>query len=217
MICPITAGTASPLCTPGDTLYDQSLVAQVTAGDRVAQDTFVQQYRRLIYSVMHRAGVPLCDCEDMCQDVLVRLWSDDFRRLRLWRGTGRLSSFIHAVALKHVLDWARREDAARRAHDRAVRRGGACGSQGEQLSPFDIVSRDAEYQAVMRGLGKLSARDRTILIQRYAACQRCSTIARALGVSEGNAHVLVRRAAVRLRHRVMCVSGDLFTGEAART
>jgi RNA polymerase sigma-70 factor (ECF subfamily) len=42
--------------------------------DHAAWDEFVLQYRRFIYHVLNRMSVPVDEADDLCQEVLLRIW-----------------------------------------------------------------------------------------------------------------------------------------------
>ncbi|MDF1525764.1 MAG: RNA polymerase sigma factor [bacterium] len=91
-------------------MSDAELVQRVLSGDSDAGNEFVDRCEKLIYSVLVRqCGIPTDHQEDAYQYVFVKLFEDDCRRLRLWRGESALSSFLFVVVRNLGRDYREKE------------------------------------------------------------------------------------------------------------
>jgi len=80
------------------------------------KEMIVQQYWRLVYDTVRRAfnrlNVEICeqDIEDMTQEIFIRLFDDDCRRLKIFNPMyGCLSSWIVRISSNAVIDCLRKK------------------------------------------------------------------------------------------------------------
>ena len=89
---------------------DAELVKLVLAGDAAAGNEFVDRHSKLIYSVLIRlCGIPEGYLEDAFNHVIEKLFEDDCRRLRAWRGESALSTYLFAVTRNLGRDYREKE------------------------------------------------------------------------------------------------------------
>src|SRR5579871_4378202 len=88
---------------------ERALIQRVLNGDRGAYREFEERYRNLIHAVLHRHHVCAQDHDDIYQELYVRLWAQEQRRLRLWQttGVGTFKSYLIAVVRNLICDWYR--------------------------------------------------------------------------------------------------------------
>lgn len=96
--------------TPSNISEDErGLIAACIEGDPDAWKRFERQYGRLIrfVAVKNTNGIVCFDADDAVSHVFERLLEDGARRLRLWRGESRFSTYLKMVAQNLVLDQVR--------------------------------------------------------------------------------------------------------------
>lgn len=177
---------------------EAELLRRAIAGEDLAWAEMVRCHARVMHAVvarmLARAPAPRPDAEDVLQGVFLKLWEDDRRRLRAFRGGARLSTWLVAVARRETLDRLRRggRRAAREAE--GGRRRAAAAAPGPEAR---AAVRD-EGLRVARALERIPPRDR--LLVRLVAEDGWSyrQVARVLGLRENSVGPLLQRARARL-------------------
>ena len=89
---------------------DRQLIDRVLAGDTRAADAFVTRFTRLVWAILIRqTGVAVGQVEDVYQEVFVRLWEDDYRRIRNWSRDGDFAAYLAAIVRHLALDALRKK------------------------------------------------------------------------------------------------------------
>jgi RNA polymerase sigma-70 factor (ECF subfamily) len=170
---------------------EMRLVSRLLSGDARALEQFVETYRRFITSILSRQpNLYSQDVEEVYQRFLLHVWEDGYRRLRLWRGTRSLRSYLGAIARNLARDyrreWQRNPD---NAADRELTVMPAAETRGDW-------GRAGVLKAAM---GKLSERDRDLIYRRYYLEESYRDIAEALGLTVNHVGVALFRAESRLK------------------
>src|SRR5687768_15554925 len=76
-------------------LEEAELIRRCRAGERVAQETFYQQYRRSVAANLYRVLNDRTDLDDLVQEVFVIA----FRGLDRFRGEARLSTWLYRICV----------------------------------------------------------------------------------------------------------------------
>ncbi len=85
---------------------DASLIQKVLAGDKNAQCRFVELSERLIYGALHRFdNLGRNEIDDLFQTVYLKLFEDNMRRIRLWRGDSEFTTYLYRIAINTVTDY----------------------------------------------------------------------------------------------------------------
>jgi RNA polymerase sigma-70 factor, ECF subfamily len=91
------------------------LVERLRAGDEEAWSLFIERYRRLIWSAIHRvngrygAGWDDAVMEDLFEESLFKLLRRNGRALSAWKGRCRLETWIYRIVRNVCIDHLRRE------------------------------------------------------------------------------------------------------------
>jgi RNA polymerase sigma factor (sigma-70 family) len=167
------------------------LVSRLLSGEARALEQFVETYRRFITSILSRQP-SLCpqDVDEVYQRFLLHIWEDGYRRLRPWRGTHSLRSYLGAIARNLARDYRRERH---RNPDNAV-------SYEMTVMPAAEPRGDWTRLGVLEAaIGKLSERDRDLIHRRYYQEQSYQQIADTLGLTVNHVGVALFRAESRLK------------------
>jgi RNA polymerase sigma-70 factor (ECF subfamily) len=170
---------------------EMRLVSRLLSGDARALEQFVETYRRFITSILNRQP-SLCsqDVDEVYQRFLLHIWEDGYRRLRPWRGTRSLRSYLGAIARNLARDYRRERH---RNPDNAAAREMA-------VIPIAETRGDRTNVGVLKAaMGKLSERDRDLIHRRYYLEESYREIADALGLTVNHVGVALFRAESRLK------------------
>jgi RNA polymerase sigma factor (sigma-70 family) len=200
---------------------DADLIRGVLAGYPGAEARFVGQFLPCIAAVVRNKGVPKSDREDLVQEVLLRLWEDDKRRLRRWqeRGSGSLAAYLYVVTERLIIDccWRHHPVPGGRSEVRQKAVGWAFDEATDPAQ--DVVAACLTRQqaaAILTTIGELPTRDAALIRRRHIAGQSYREIAAAMGMTVNHVGVALARAESRLRDHVRERHVDLFQAVPAR-
>jgi len=179
---------------------DAELLQRCLAGETAAWGRLVRTHAAVMHAVvarlLQRGRGPQLDIEDVLQGVFLKLWEDDRRRLRSFRGGCRLSTWLAAVARREALDRLRQR--ARRERHTATyeeRR------RDEKVAPAGPHALAADREAGLRvddALQAIPPRDRLLVTLVGEDGWTYRNVARVLGVRENSIGPLLKRARERL-------------------
>jgi RNA polymerase sigma factor (sigma-70 family) len=167
------------------------LVSRLLSGDALALEQFVETYRRFITSILSRQpNLYSQDVDEVYQRFLLHIWEDGYRRLRPWRGTRSLRSYLGAIARNLARDY--RRERHRNPDDSAARE--------MALMPLAETGSDWTRVGVLKAaMKKLSERDRDLIHRRYYLEESYREIAESLGITVNHVGVALFRAESRLK------------------
>jgi len=183
---------------------DRELVAAVVAGDPEAAALFVERFFRFIVAIAGRfAKTRSSLAHNVPQNVIEKLWEDDFRGLRMWSGEGDFASYLAPIVKRKSLDYLRTPWA------RHVVVLGLPGEDEYGTGPFglpddgpdahDALLAGERRRSLLAAMDKLGARDRDVLDRRWMREESVGEIALALGLKENAVHQALHRALRNLR------------------
>ena len=196
--------------TPGGD--DQRLIDRVLAGDADAEDELLSRYRGLAIGLARgRFAFDPLAANEIWQEVVLKLWADDRKALRSWRGQGRFSTYLTVIVVRLCL--RHREARARRE---AVTEPPEATSNAVDAgpSPERRAVRNERRRLLAAALEQLSPRDRLLLTLRFEDGRTPSEIARLLKLSPGAVRKALHDARKRLRRRLLAASPELFSPAA---
>lgn len=179
---------------------DPELLRSVLAGDREAEDAFVERYRGLVLGLARsRYGLRDGAAEDLLQETLEALWHDDRRALHAWRGQGRFSTYLTVIVCRLCRRRLASERRRRNLEDESPSVEGI--ESGEPSA--DALALDRErLGAVRRELSAMTSRDRLVIAWRFFDGRSPGDFASQLGISAGAARKALHDALRRLRKRL---------------
>ncbi len=90
--------------TSGSERSDPELIRACLEGDGDAWEALVNRYRRLIYAIPFKYGLPREDAMEIFQAV----WLDCFQELHLLRDVDRLQAWLVRIAVRKCYRWRQR-------------------------------------------------------------------------------------------------------------
>lgn len=192
-------------------LTDAELVGQVISGNQVAGNHFVDRYEKLIYSVLIRqCGIKADQQEDAFQYIFVKLFEDDCRRLRSWRGESAFSSFLFVVVRNLGRDYREKESRRdnREVSDEDWPETGD--ADGTDPTPEDESIINRMEQVVRDLVESLEDVCRKILDLRFVQELSYREISLAAGITVSNVGVRLHRCLDSLTQLMKREFSDLF-------
>jgi RNA polymerase sigma-70 factor (ECF subfamily) len=96
-------------------------LSELVAGSKAAWDRFVVRYMPVVYAAVQRRLIPAgygADCDDVVQDVFLRLCARDFRLVRNYDPKkAKISTWLTVIASSCSIDHLRRQKGKRQALD----------------------------------------------------------------------------------------------------
>lgn len=198
---------------------EAQLVQRVIARHPEAEDEFVRRYSGLVLGLARgRFNLVGSAADDALQTVIEKLWSDDFKALRAWRGNGKLTTYLTVIVTRQLL--RQRQNQARRpedaldpadlqaASDRVgdrINRGHADAALPDEA----LLARERE-DLVSQEWRLLPPRDRLLLAARFTDGRTPREIATVTGQSSGTIRKAIHDAVARLRRRLASRRPELF-------
>ena len=179
---------------------DQALVAALVAGEAGAVEAFLAQYIPVVRGIaMNRFRCDEATARDLFQRLFLHLCEDDWRRLRMWNGTGSLAGYLRTIAVRLMT-----QELERRGREVTGL------PEQEELWPpeatqpphFPDLAEASDRTALLRcmryAFGYLKPRDRQLLRRRYWKEQSYRQIAEAEQMTVNSVGVALMRAEQRL-------------------
>lgn len=178
----------------------QQMIELLRSGDSDVWEVFIERYRRLIYSAIHRANARFGaewdeqTMEEIFEEVLFRLLRRGGQALASWRGRCRLETWIYRIARNICIDRLRK-DGRRAAHEEALPPTGARSEDGAARRDLRISLEQAIAHALV---SQEAIAVRLIYFEGYTYREA----AERLGMTTGAMSGLVYRALRKLRDEV---------------
>lgn len=183
---------------------DRELVQQVLARQHGAFERLVAQYQRLVWHLVYRMVHQVQDCEDLCQEVFLRV----HQRLGQFRFESALGTWIGRIAFS---------TAARHMQRRRIPLVEDTDDAAEQAALVERVADDFDLEAavadgelmgrLVEALEALSPVQRTLVTLYHLEELGIPEIARITDLPEGTIKNYLFRARRRLRDRIAPMMG----------
>lgn len=133
---------------------DATLVSLVRRGNAVAFRQLVQLHEQLVFHMVHRIVNQPEDCEDICQEVFMRV----FQKIHLFNFQSKLSTWIATIAYRTALNYVRKED-----KHQAAPLEDAIPVPSLERSALEMLEKKGTYQLVHEQIAELPVHYRTVL------------------------------------------------------
>ncbi|WP_404306759.1 RNA polymerase sigma factor [Neorhodopirellula lusitana] len=187
-----------------------SLLERVQSGPNHPDwDELLRYYEPFIRQFLGKIGVAPKDVDDICQQVLARLWKElsnyrresEHARFRTW-----LSRLIRNVAINDYRKQKRADNLNEIASEQAE-------SLLEKPSELELLIEHEWQQHViglaLERLGQIFSGNALEVFLRSSEGESTEQISEALGISMQSVYVLKNRVKKRLTHEVKCVRQEL--------
>lgn len=94
-------------------MEERNLVRRIVAGEQSAYHEMIQQYQRLVYHMVARVVTNEQDCEELCQDVFIKI----FERVGDFKFDSKLSTWIATIAYRQALNHVRKTNRKQKEQD----------------------------------------------------------------------------------------------------
>ena len=179
------------------------MIDRLCSGDSDAWSEFIERYRRLIYSAIHRANGRYgtqwdeTTLDELCEEALYKLLRHNGRALRSWKGQCKLETWIYRIVRNVCIDRMRKE--GRRGEVPELEEGSRGGTGAGDEAPSGRENRDLRIsleQAIERAL---TTREALVVKLIYFEGFTYREIAARFGLTVGAMSGLVYRALAKLR------------------
>jgi RNA polymerase sigma-70 factor (ECF subfamily) len=189
-----------------DVAMDRILVDRFKGGDQAAFDEMVTRYWDRIYAMVHQLLRNQQDAEEVTQDAFIRA----HRGLVNFRGESAFSTWLYQIATNLARNrywyWWRRKRDKTVSFDQPVSEGSDMPLSevfaAEIESPDDVTVTQEFVDRIAKGMEKLGAKHREILILRNVKNLSYEDIAAILNISVGTVKSRIARARESLRAKM---------------
>ena len=190
---------------------DAELIKLVLAGDAAAGNEFVDRFDKLIYSILIRqCGIQEDHQEDAFNHVFVKLFEDECRRLRTWRGESALSTFLYVVVRNLGRDYREKEFGREKYMLEAGDEGGQDLREDDAPTPEDEVVVSSMEKVIRDLVGSLEEICSRIIDLRFMKDMSYKEIVLATGLTVSNVGVRLHRCLDALSQLMKREFPDLF-------
>ncbi|MBZ5537848.1 MAG: sigma-70 family RNA polymerase sigma factor [Acidobacteriia bacterium] len=193
---------------------DRELINLILSGNSHAADLFVERFSRFVFCVLKRDfRLSQEDAEDIFQQVWLRLWEGDYRRLRHWQGSGSFVPYLGIIVRNLAADHFRSHPSARnRSGESESEKGDDAGPEPgcNEINPEKLAALEERRRMVRKASASLSQRDQELLQRRYFRQQSYAEIAADMDMTVNNVGVALSRAEARLGEILHSRDPDLF-------
>lgn len=185
---------------------------RVQGGDEVAFTALVERHQQRVVNIAARYLGRSPDCDDLAQEIFLRVW----RARARWQPTARFTTWLYQVAANACLNWIRDQ----RRHRMASLDAPASPGSDAPREPADPAARapdtaagEAERATLVRAAiaGLPDQQRMAVLLFRQEGCSYVE-VAQAMGTSLPAVKSLLNRAKENLRKALGPLLGD--AGEA---
>ncbi len=187
-----------------DNTSDKSLVAKII--DRVpgASDLFVDRFSKFVYFILHGIlGAKPDMADDLHNQVFLKLFENDFKRLRNWSRAGNVASYLAPIIRHTAIDHFRKlkvqSEVSLEQSDDEDDTARGMEPVSTDPGPEEVAAAAERRRLLYKAIDELSERDQEIIRRRHLEEQPYETIAREMGYKISGVGVLLARAEKRLK------------------
>ncbi len=178
---------------------DRQLVDRVLVGDPRAADMFVTRFTRLVWAILIRqTALAAGQVEDVYQEVFVRLWEDDYRRIRNWSQDGDFAAYLAPIVRHLALDALRK---SRPDRERPLPEPDEAETEpivGEP-GPEELAHIGQRRELLEEALLRLSVQDNELYELRFVQELSYLEVSEQMGITVNNVGVRLTRLVDRLK------------------
>jgi RNA polymerase sigma-70 factor (ECF subfamily) len=190
---------------------DRRRLKKCLAGDKTACERFVKEFSDIVYRsvrytlLVRNVYFNQADLEDLHNTVFLRLFENDAKKLRQFKGQNgcSLSTWIRIIAVRIVLNHLRK-----RGLDSIAGQKGRIPLEDipelnlAKSATAEEIEKIERQQSIMNGIRRLPPRDRLFLVLHYENGYSIEEVAQTLKLSLGNAYIIKHRAIQKLKSTI---------------
>lgn len=178
---------------------DRQLIDRVLDGDPHAADMFVTRFTRLVWAILIRqTGLAAGQVEDVYQEVFVRLWEDDYRRIRNWSRDGDFAAYLAPIVRHLALD-ALRKNRGDREQPLPEPDETDTGPIVDDPSPEELAHIGQRRELLEQALLRLSVQDNELYELRFVQELSYLEVSEQMRITVNNVGVRLTRLVDRLK------------------
>jgi RNA polymerase sigma-70 factor, ECF subfamily len=154
------------------TLSDELLIEQILFGNAQAFSTLVVRYRERVFRIAKKMGFDREDSLGITQSVFL----DIYRRLELFRGEAKFSTWIYTVARNRCINYSHKLFREKQT----IKQSGL--TLSDDQSPEDLFIQQENVQIVRKAIENINAKYRHPLVLYYIENKSYEQIAEALRI-----------------------------------
>lgn len=191
---------------------------RLIAGDGEAWNGLVREHAGVLHAmvarVLSRGSATEAEIEDVVQAVFLKLWDDDRRRLKAFRGGARLGTWLVAIARREAIDRLRARE--RQGRHLKLLEDRERDTREAPPGPLAEAAQGESRAKVGEALASLAPRDR-LLVTWIEQGWTYRAVARVLALRENSIGPLLARARDRLRRALAAPSPSEVYGSPGGT
>ena len=168
------------------------VIQKVLSGDVDAYGFFVSKYQKSIYNLMYRQTRLKEEAADLTQETFLKA----YERLERFRPEGRFFSWLYAIGINLVRDWARKNRIATEKKDLLFTE---LASNDQAVESDELLDLKHNMEALLQALGSMPLEYREAIILRYREELSMKEIAEIFKLSVSGAKMRVHRGLEKLR------------------
>ncbi|MCF8086654.1 MAG: sigma-70 family RNA polymerase sigma factor [Desulfotignum sp.] len=187
---------------------DRLLLSRCFSGNRKAAETLVRRFSDLVYGAVQytlmskQVSFNTYDLEDLHNTIFLRLFENDYKRLRQYQGKNgcSLGSWIRMVAVRTVLDHLRKNDLDSMVwQKKLVPIEQAFGIKQDEIEPWAAMNKEKQGHLLQDGIQSLSSRYKLFMKLYFEHGLSIAQVAELMQISIENAYTVKHRAIQKLK------------------
>jgi RNA polymerase sigma-70 factor (ECF subfamily) len=190
----------------------ESLIQRCLAGDQLAWETIVRQYRRKVFNVAYKFVGRHEEAEDLTQDIFLKV----FKSLDTFDRRANFQTWLISVSRNLCIDHYRSVRKERETIDREVDSADVASPSAGPPSQIAALEQRDRVELLREAMAALPATLRTAVLMRDI--QECSyhEIARTLKLPEGTVKSRINRGRTELARQIRKLRGEQFSPTGQR-
>ena len=190
---------------------DRRWLKKCLAGDKTACERLVKEFSDIVYRTVRytlqvrNVYFNQADLEDLHNTVFLRLFENDAKKLRQFKGQNgcSLSTWIRIIAVRIVLNHIRK-----RGLDSIAGQKGRIPLDDipelnlAKFTTLEEIEKFERQQSIMNSIRHLPPRDRLFLVLHYENGYSIEEVAQTLKLSLGNAYIIKHRAIQKIKSTI---------------
>ncbi len=197
-------GRLGPMTEHSGTTDEAVLIERALAQDDDAFGELVKRYEKSLYNIVFGVVNDVEVAQDVTQETFLRA----YQFLGKYRKGFRFSTWLFRIGVNLGISRLRRH---RLENDTFSTHGIAHHGllrTGSFADPADEAMQKERAQEVVRGMGELSERYRTVLLMRYKDGLSCREIGQELGISANSVSIVLHRSKMKLKEFLSEAGGE---------